>query len=291
MLNFIIIFFTMLISFTACSSQNEKEITIATNQWIGYAPLFYANETGALDTLHIKLFTNVSLAEAADLYDIGKVDMVTTTQHEYNALKKSTHDIVPIILIDRSNGGDMILANKSLQELKKANKIYTYLEVDSINNELLQDFIKHNNIDKNKIIYINKDQKQIQDVRNEKNKTILIVTYSPYDISLKKKGFKELASTKEIQSLIVVDSLCAKNTLIQNDRQRLIALKKVIDQAIDTIQQDPRASYEKVKKYLSNMSYNDYMTSLHLIKWINKPSAELLDYIQRYGYSKENIIQ
>lgn len=279
-----------LLLFTACSSKPQKQITIATNQWIGYAPLFYAYEKGELDPLNIKLVTNVSLAEAADLYTIGKADMVTTTQHEYNILKQTTHDIKAVILLDRSNGGDMILSNRSLDTLKKSKKIDAYLEVDSINQDILLDFLKKNAISKDKMRFINKDQRQIQDVKNDKTHNILIVTYNPYNIILEKKGFKEIASTKDINSIIVIDALCARDTLIKNDKQRLIKLKKVIDKAIKTIQENPEASYKVVSKYLSNVSYQEYLKSLSLIKWINKPSPELLEYIKQYEYSKDDII-
>ena len=285
------VFISILITFSACSSQNKKPLVIATNQWIGYAPLFYAYEKGELDKLNIRLINRTSLAEAADLYSIGKVDMVTTTQHEYNMLKKSTHDITPIILLDRSNGGDMILSNKSIQQLSQAHKIYAYLEIDSINQELLIEFIKHNNINKSKMVYIDKDQKQIQDLKNNTAKNILIVTYSPYDIILKEKGFQEIASTKDINSLIVIDALSATNKVIKTDKKRLIALKKIIDKAIKSIQKDPKVSYPLVRKHLGNISYTEYVNSLKLIKWINKPSTNLLKRIEKYGYKKEDIIQ
>ena len=285
----ILLILTLLL-FSACSSKPQKQITISTNQWIGYAPLFYAYEKGELDPLNIKIITSVSLAEAADLYSIGKADMVTTTQHEYNVLKQTTHDIKAVILMDRSNGGDMILSNKSLDALKKSKSIKAYLEVDSINQEILLDFLKKNKISKDKIDFINKDQRQIQDVKNNKMQDILIVTYSPYNITLEEKGFKEIASTKSINSIIVIDALCARNTLIKNDKQRLIQLKKVIDKAIKTIQENPEASYKVVSKYLSNPSYQEYLNSLNLIKWINKPSPELLEYIKQYGYNKDDII-
>ena len=291
MVKVLLLLLSILFTFSACSSQNKKPLIIATNQWIGYAPLFYAYEKGELDKLNIRLINRTSLAEAADLYSIGKVDMVTTTQHEYNMLKKSTHDITPIILLDRSNGGDMILSNKSIQQLSQAHKIYAYLEIDSINQELLIEFIKHNNINKSKMVYIDKDQKQIQDLKNNTAKNILIVTYSPYDIILKEKGFQEIASTKDINSLIVIDALSATNKVIKTDKKRLIALKKIIDKAIKSIQKDPKVSYPLVRKHLGNISYTEYVNSLKLIKWINKPSTNLLKRIEKYGYKKEDIIQ
>lgn len=282
---------SILFTFSACSSQNKKPLVISTNQWIGYAPLFYAYEKGELDKLNIQLINRVSLAEAADLYSIGKSDMVTTTQHEYNSLKNYTHDITPVILLDRSNGGDMVLSNKSIQQLKLAHKIYAYLEIDSINQELLIQFMKNNNINTNKMVYINKDQKQIQDLQNNREKNMLIVTYSPHDIFLKEKGFQEIASTKDMNSLIVIDALCATNKIIKTDKKRLISLKKIIDKAIKSIQNDPKSSYLLIRKHLENISYREYVNSLQLIKWINKPSKKLLKTIEKYGYKEENIIQ
>jgi NitT/TauT family transport system substrate-binding protein len=290
MLKIVFALLSMLLIFNACSQKPQKKIVISTNQWIGYAPLFYAYEKGDLDTLNMTIITSVSLAEAADLYHIGKADMVTTTQHEYNYLKNSTHDIKAVILLDRSNGGDMILSNKSLDALKKSKKIDAYLEIDSINQEILIDFLKKNAISEDKIHFINKDQRQIQNVKNDEKKDILIVTYSPYNIVLVQKGFKEVASTKDINSIIVIDALCARNEIVMHDKKRLTALKKIIDNAITAIETDPEGSYKIVSKYLSDLSYKDYIDALHLIKWINKPSKELLEYIQKYGYNKDDII-
>ncbi len=278
---------------SACSSQqnaSNDKIRISTNSWIGYAPLFYAKETGELDRLGFSLITNVSLAEAADVYQVGKADMVTTTQHEYHALKELMGDVTPIILLDRSNGGDMILANVSLDVVKTAPKVTVYLEVDSINVELLQEFIQKNHIDQKKLSIINEDQQKIQDVQNSKSPT-LIVTYTPYDVSLKKKGFKEIASTRNIHELVVIDALCARKRVIEEDKDRLVALKRVIDKKIELIQKDPKRSFGHVKKYLGNMNYEDYIASLQSIKWINHPSKELLEVIDKMGYKEKDLIK
>jgi NitT/TauT family transport system substrate-binding protein len=275
----------------SCSKENQKVLNISTNSWIGYAPLFYAKEKGYLKDLNIHLITNVSLGEAADIYDVGKADMVTTTQHEYYSLKHTGHDIFPIILFDRSKGGDMILSNKNLQELLHAKKIYAYLEIDSINAELLEDFIKHYHIDKNKIEFINKDQSQIADLQPQKSKTMLIVTYVPYNIDLIKKGFQEIVSTTDMKTLIVIDALCTNEKTLQNNRARLEELKSIIDRSIKEIQTNKVAAYKLIKPYLTNISYKDYLHSLELIKWINKPSKKLLKRIQPMGYDEKRLLK
>jgi len=283
-------FLTLALLFTACSKEEHKTLHIATNSWIGYAPLFYAKEKGYLDKLNIQLVTNVSLAEAADVYDVGKADMVTTTQHEYYSLKNSGKSITPVILIDRSNGGDMVLSNKTPQELQKADKIYAYLEIDSINAEVLKDFLKHYNLNKDKIKFINKDQAQIEDLKADNSKNIIIVTYIPYNIKLLKNGFHEVASTKDLDTIIVIDALCANKKIISQNQKRLHALKKIIDRSIDELMHDKKDSYKLVKTYLGEMSYDDYIESLKLIKWINKPSQKLLNRIEPMGYDPKQLI-
>jgi len=289
------IILSMLVStvfFTSCTNQSQKKepLTIATNSWIGYAPLFYAQEKGYLKKNNIRLLMNVSLAEAAELYSIGKADMVTTTQHELYSLKED-FDIIPTILIDRSNGGDMILSNKSLQEIKQANKITAYLEIDSINAEILQSFLKKNNIPLEKLNVINKDQAQIEDLKPTQDKTILIVTYAPYNIALQKRGFRIITSTKDIDSIIVIDALCTSKEFYNKRYLDLKTLKEVIDTSVDELMHDKNTSYHFVKKYLGNLSYSEYLEGLETIQWINKPSAELLKRIEPLGYESKYIIK
>ena len=280
-----------LIVLLSCSKQNEKPLTISTNSWIGYTPLFYAQEKGYLKKINIHLITNVSLAEAADVYSVGKADMVTTTQHEYYALKKSGHDVIAIILFDRSKGGDMIFSNKNLKDLLSAKKIYAYLEIDSINAEILKEFIEDYHLDKNKIVFINKDQAQIGELEPQRNDTMLVVTYVPYNVSLEKRGFIKVASTKTTRNIIIIDALCTNPTLIRENRERLKKLKYIIDKSIQEIHANKRASYALVKPYLGNLSYDDYVNSLQLIEWINQPSKQLLQRIKSMGYNQKQLIQ
>ena len=296
MKKYILPFLLLTAFFTGCSDNKTHHshtapLTISTNAWIGYTPLYYAKEKGYLKPLNMKLIVNVSLAEAADVYLMGNADIVSTTQHEYHTIQKSVPDTVPFILLDRSDGGDMVLSNKSIEAIRKSEHIYAYLEIDSINADLLQDFIRVYHLDTDRFTFINKDQAQIQNLHPDPSKTILVVTYSPYDTTLKAAGFKVLCSTRSTtQELVVIDALCTHKTLLQTQKQRLHALKKVIDRSIREIESDKRGSYALVKGYLGNLSYPDYLDAFSGIKWINHPSEKLLRRIESIGYNREYII-
>lgn len=293
MLNKILLFVLILI-FAGCSnkSKDTNELHVAANAWIGYTPIFYLNATGALKKLHIKLLYTVSLDESSELFENGEAELIATTQHEYYSLKQITKNIVPVILLDRSNGGDMILSNKTLKELKTSKKIYAYLEIDSINNEILKSFLKKTKLNQKNIVFINSDQLQISKLKNETSKAMIIVTYSPYNIALQRKGFNVLASSKNINSIIIIDSLDIRKTLFHKEKDRLKKLKILIDETIEKIQENPKIVYQNVKLYLNNISYNEFLKSLKLIKWININRSKSLDEkLEKLGYSKEYLIK
>ena len=282
---------SILFLFIGCSDKEKERITVVTNSWIGYAPLFYAKEKNYLKDLNIKLVTAVSLGEASEIYSVGKADMVTTTQHEYYALKQMFKTLVPVILLDRSNGGDMILSNKTIEELRKSDKIYVYLEVDSINREMIEIFTNINHIDEKKFVFINGDQAQLQSENYDLSKPIILATYTPYNNFYLKRGFHEIASTGDLDDIVIIDALCTTKEFLNRNISRLEKFKKIIDQSIAEIEGDKKGSYKLIKRYLNDISYSEYLDSLKSIKWINNPEKELLDKIDKLGYKKEYIIQ
>lgn len=276
-----------------CSESEKKELVLSTNSWIGYTPLFYAKEMGYLDELNIKLIPTVSLGESLNLFLVSKADILTGTQHEYNLLHQEMRSVVPIILLDRSNGGDMILANRTLEELKSlsdSETINVYLEVDSVNKEMIEHFIQHTKLSKKKMHFINKDQAQLQNISLQSDKAVMIVTYTPNNIPLEKRGFFQIASTKEVDSLLVIDAIFTTQNTLQQNQKRFEKLKKVIDKSVSAIEKDPLEAYKHVRKYLHNISYSEFEDSLESIKWINRPSKELLKKINTSSYSTKSLL-
>jgi NitT/TauT family transport system substrate-binding protein len=275
MIKIIFLFFTIL-WFSSCSTPYDNRLKISTTTWIGYAPLFYAKEMGWLDKLNIKLLKVSSLAENLYLYKAGNSDAFLATQYEYKVLKEQNLTLKPIIMLDKSNGGDLVLSNYSIKELQDTNKqIEAYLEIDSVNSILLADFISKYNLNNKKIIYINNEQTKTEFLKLTSKPTI-IVTYIPYNLKLEKLGFKEIVSTKDNNDLLVCDAMFTKTEVFNEHKQQFIELKKYIDKAIDIIKKDPKSFYVKVQSYMQDMSYDDFVTTLDDIIWIHNHMDENL---------------
>lgn len=291
MLKNIFIYIFIAFVFFGCGDENTKKpLRIVSNAWIGYAPLFYAQEKGYLKKLNIKVIPVVSLAEAMDTFMVGKADMLTSTQHEYRKIKKQFKTLEPVILLDRSYGGDMILSNKTTKELKQSSTIDAYLEVDSINMDILDDFLKKTGISKKNIIFHNNDQSSLQSL-GCRSKPTIIVTYVPYDMTFKKEGYFEVASTRNLDTIVVIDALCATKDIVQRYKSRLYELKKVIDRSIVELTNDKKNSYKIVSPYLDNISYKDYVNSFKTIKWINNPDKNIMNVIKQLGYEEDGLIK
>lgn len=289
---FVFLLFVVL-SFSSCVEDNKK-IKITTSTWIGYAPLFYAKEKNWLEPLNIKLLNVVSLSENMYLYKAGNADAFVGTQYEYNFLLQEDKTLIPIMIFDKSNGGDMILSNLTLDELSKTNKdIDAYLEIDSLNSILLNDFIRSNNLQDKKINYINEDQSNISRLKaNEINNPTIIVTYTPYNNILEKNYFRELSSTKKSDDLLIIDGMYVKKDFYYENKETFVKLKKLVDDSIINLQNNPKEFYNTVKPYLTNISYEEFLSSLNDIIWLNKDiPTNILEKLDNSNFKTKDLIK
>jgi NitT/TauT family transport system substrate-binding protein len=264
--------------FLSCSNDQERRLKISATTWIGYTPLFYAQEKGWLEELNIKLIHVSSLAENMYLYQAGNADAYVGTQYEYEILKNDLPELYPVMLFDRSNGGDLVMGSVSLEELKDTPKIINvYLELDSINNTLFKDFVKTFDLKDKSFTYFNKDQAQIKLLEADLNEPSIVVTYIPYNFQLEKQGFKELASTKENLNLLVVDAMFTKKEVFEKHKEQFVKLKKLVDQAVLELQKDPKAFFATIKPYMEAMSYEEFRDALNDIVWINTNISQELE--------------
>lgn len=164
--------------------------------------------------------------------------------------------------------------------------------MDSINFTLLEEFIKQNGLESRDIRYINQDQAHISTLKSASiDKATLIVTYSPYNSELQKKGFMEIASTKSGFNLLIVDAMFTTTEVFQRHEKQFKELKKAVDMAVIELQKNPKQYYEKIKPYMLNMNYDEFMKSLDNIIWINDGiSPELKERIKDNNFPIESLI-
>jgi NitT/TauT family transport system substrate-binding protein len=293
MLRLVSIFLISIFFFGGCSLDKEKTLKISVNSWLGYAPLIYANEKGWLNQYNIKIINVVSLSESISMYNSKYSDAFTGTQYEYQLVKEQYKTLTPLMMFDSSYGGDLVMANRSIEELVLSTEpINTYLEINSVNASVLQDFLSYYKIDPAKIHYINQDQQNISNLENIPAQATLLVTYSPYDIDLKKQNFQTLASTKDEFSITVVDAMYATQEMYLEHKKQFLALKTQTDRAIEVLKNDPKEFYKHVKPFLQDVSFEEFESMSKDIKWINKEIPKNLQQnIQKMDFPLDGLIK
>ncbi len=255
---------------SSCSSSYEKPMVISTNIWIGSAPLYYAHAMGWLQDANIEMLQADSIEENLKMYNEHASDIVTGTQHEYLRLKKSHKDLIPVILYDRSFGGDVILSNQSLRQLiESKEKIDLYVELDTVSEDMLEYFLTDHNFTKNRFTFYSRNQEEIERMKIvSSEEKMVVVTYNPHDTILKQRGFRELANSAN-DAYVIVDGFYLSKTVHKEHEKQLKELKELMDKAIAAYGQNPKAFYTTVKPYLGNPSYEEFQDMLANVRWMN----------------------
>ena len=272
----------------------RSPIVVSTNAWIGYSPLFYAREMGWLEEANVELLSVVSLGENMHLYSSGASDVFTGTQHEFNKQRDEHPDLIPIMLFDQSDGGDAVMSNRTVEQLQKSSeKIEVYLEMDSINEELLSYFLKKHRILEGKLELKSRVQDEIQLLKNSaESPPMIIVTYDPYNMTLEKNGFTQVASTKNKNDLFVVDAMYVSSKMFYDKKENFEKLNAIIERSILALQKNPKEFYQKVKPYLDNPTYDEFTHMLGNIKWIHqKSSPQLQQQMEKIQFPTKDIMK
>jgi len=290
----IIAFITTLLF--GCSKEPNKPIKILSNSWVGYTPLFYAKEKGWLKELNIEVTPVVSLGESLMAFQTSQFDGLTGTQYEYEQLVEKNHNITPIMMFDRSNGGDMVMSNQTIQGLQNSEQpIKVYLELESINSLLFKDFIRAHHLEGKAFEYSNFDQvKNINLIKKSQaiSQPAIVITYIPYNFELQSLGFHTIASTHDLKDILVVDALYVKKKTLNKYPETFVKLKLLLDQALINLQQNPKEYYDTVKGFIENPTYEEFTASLNDIEWINTGlSSQLKAQLNQHNFPQRDLIQ
>lgn len=290
--NVIALTFSVLL-FTSCSKPQEKPLVISTDIWIGAAPLYYAHAMGWLGENNIQMLQVDTIDKNLEMYDSKASDIFTGTEHEYHRAKMKHPELIVPIIHDRSYGGDVILSNQSQETLRQSHqKIEVYVELNTVGEDMLEYFIADNKISKDRLIIHDRHQPEISQIRNTPaSGPIILITYNPLDLELKKYGFSEIASSKN-DAYLVVDTFITSAKTYKEHEEQLRSLNESLKRSVDAYNKDPKGFYTKVKPYLEDPTYEEFETMRKNVQWLNNTiSTELLARMEKAKLPTKDLIR
>jgi NitT/TauT family transport system substrate-binding protein len=232
----------------------------------------------------------VDLTENARLYERGFTQGFTATQYEWLQFA-GKNSIRPVFLIDRSDGADSLLSNRTLDELRTSGfPVKVYLERGSMSEDFFDAFVEAYRLESVRFDRVDASQKNIAVMEMEDEPTV-IVSYAPYVSEIIKKGYQPVASTRTISNFYVVDALFVDENVLRGREKEFVRLKKLFTLGVERFRKDPKEYYETIRGYLEGQSYEEFMASMEQIEWLyDEVPGEVRVYLEKQQVKTDRLL-
>ncbi|GAB4255900.1 MAG: hypothetical protein Kow0065_04280 [Methylomicrobium sp.] len=209
-------------------------LRIGTNVWIGYEPLYLAQYQGAFDDYPIKLIEMPSATDVAQAFRNHLLDVAALTLDEALMLKRYAPDLRVFLVVDFSNGADVLLVNPNaltnLPELKgkRIGTEHTALGALMLDSVLHAAGLTVSDIT---LVPLTVD---IHESSYLSGKVDALITFDPHRSRLLQSGAVELFDSSHIPDRIV-DVLVTRQSILDNRLQDLTALAHIYFRTVDAL--------------------------------------------------------
>jgi NitT/TauT family transport system substrate-binding protein len=219
----------------ACSKPAEPPLRIGTNNWPGYELLYLARSLKFYDDTPIRL---VELNNASDVMHSMRtrnLEAATLTLDESLTLIQDGIDIRIILVMDVSNGADVLLVKPHINTLTDLNGKKVAVEYTAVGAILLDAILEKAgltvaDID---IIRCTTDQHEHCYASND-----AVITFEPVKTTLLNKGARQLFDSSQIPGRIL-DVLVVHHDVIKRNPESLKRLLSGYFQAVEHLQDQP----------------------------------------------------
>jgi NitT/TauT family transport system substrate-binding protein len=197
---------SLLLLLGACSEPPPEPLRIATNPWPGYEYLYLAEQLKlyAVEGVEVQIFQFSSLNDARRAYERGQVDGFGGTLVEVLMAKEQSERQPQIIHVpDYSNGGDLIVAQAAISEVKQLQGKTVAIEPGTLNTYILARALNREGLTLDQVKLVSLAQADMFTAL-QKGEIDAAVTYPPHSIEmLKQLPLKQVFSTREIPGEVI----------------------------------------------------------------------------------------
>ncbi|MCL1043578.1 ABC transporter substrate-binding protein [Shewanella marisflavi] len=276
---------------TACEPKKvEEPITLALNPWPGYELLYLAQQKGFFTQVgaYIELVQVSTLSDAQRAYLTGYVDGFASTMIEAIQVEALDGQPVKVVLLaDYSDGGDVIIAPNSVENMQALRGKTIGCEVSSLGIFVLERALNLYQMQLDDVKIINVEQGAGASALAI-GKIDAMVTYPPYSVEIQSTGnYQELFSTKEIPEE-VLDTLSISSAVLAKHPELVGQIQKAWQMAMDYLQEYPDEAIA-IMAQREGLSVADFEAALMDLKLLSHDEQNKLfhqpDKLKALGHS------
>lgn len=260
---------------SACVDKPQETLRIGAVLWPGYEPLYVANKLGYFADKPVKIIDYLSNTDAMLAFKNHNLEAGAFTLDETLQLISDEIDVEVILIMDISNGGDVILANPEIKNVKDLHGKPVAVESSAVGAFVLKRALELNDMELSDIKIISTNaMEQVSSFK--KGQVVASVTFDPYRTSLLKLGKKEIFNSTLLPNEII-DVLVVRKEYADEYPD---VIQQVVDGWYRALEYQGKHPVESAAYSLNrfNTTSEEYIAGLKLIKFASRAeNRQLLD--------------
>lgn len=254
----------MLAFLAGCTREPEAPLRVGTNVWPGYEPFYLARELGCYPQGSVKLVEYSSASEVMQAFRNGAIDAAALTLDEALLLAETTSDVSVVLVLDVSNGADVVLARPGLTGLRDLKGQRVGLETTALGAYVLTRALQTVGMTPADVRTVHLDVFQHERVFRE-GRIDAVVTFEPARTRLLAAGARQLFDSSMIPGEIV-DVLVVRRTFAAHHGAQTGRFVRGWFSALDFIHKDPAraAALMAGRERISAAEFQKALAGLHL---------------------------
>lgn len=197
----------------SCSSKPQQELRISSLLWPGYEPLVLAEKLGYFQDAPIKILDYLSNTDAIAAFKNHTLEAGAFTLDETLQLLADGVDVQIVLIMDTSDGGDVIVANPDIQSVSDLKGKPVAVESSAVGAYVLQRALELNGLSQHDVEVVSTHaMEQRQAFKN--GEVVAAVTFDPYRTELIQSGKHSIFNSKSIPNEII-DVLVVRTDVLE----------------------------------------------------------------------------
>lgn len=241
--------FAILVVMAGCQRADQSPLRIGFNTWIGYEAVILSDQNGFFEREGV----NVHVYNFGSQYDVmrafadGKIDIMFTSTFEVIELAARGETLKIIMVLDYSNGGDVVVAQTGFAELKDLKGKKIGAEVGSVSHFTAIKALEKAGLAEKDVTFVNISV-DLAVKAFQSGALDAVATWDPYASQMTTDGAGHVVfSSREIPGQIV-DVMAAREGLLrerpQDCRKAMVAYLKTLD----WLKKNPRQGFPVIAK-------------------------------------------
>ena len=220
-----------------CSQQNTP-LRLATNVWPGYEPLYLARDQQFFSSKRIRLIEFSSTTQVLQAFRNKLIDAAGLTLDEALLLLENNADIRIVLVMDISNGADVVIARKGINGLQQLKGKRIGVENNALGAYMVSRLLDIFGLDRDEVKIVQLEVDEHEKAFHE-GRVDAVVTFEPVRSRLLKAGAVQIFDSSQIPGEIV-DVLVVRKSYMDKNPATIQHLLDGWFKALEMIRQQPR---------------------------------------------------